>query len=132
MDYSFYQSQSPARWCIRLAQAGLGLILWIARLLYASSLLPAMHRRRNVMPTTNDKTNPPVNPVAIPSPATSVKLTAADRCDSCGAQARSRVVLPSGRDLLFCGHHLIKNSTELALEGAVVTDSLEALFAAPA
>jgi hypothetical protein len=31
-------------------------------------------------------------------------LTAADRCDRCGAQAFVRVVLVSG-ELLFCGHH---------------------------
>ncbi len=31
-------------------------------------------------------------------------LTAADRCDRCGAQAFVRVVLTAG-DLLFCGHH---------------------------
>ena len=31
-------------------------------------------------------------------------LTAADRCDRCGAQAYVRVVLPMG-ELLFCGHH---------------------------
>ena len=31
-------------------------------------------------------------------------LTAADRCDRCGAQAFVRVLLTSG-DLLFCGHH---------------------------
>ncbi|HEY4023951.1 MAG TPA: hypothetical protein VGM75_35065 [Pseudonocardiaceae bacterium] len=32
-------------------------------------------------------------------------LTAADRCDRCGAAARVRAVLPSGGELLFCGHH---------------------------
>ena len=37
---------------------------------------------------------------AAPAPT----LTAADRCDRCGAQAFVRVVLASG-DLLFCGHH---------------------------
>ena len=31
-------------------------------------------------------------------------LTAADRCDRCGAQAFVRVILSSG-ELLFCGHH---------------------------
>ncbi|MCW2776378.1 MAG: hypothetical protein JWN17_103 [Frankiales bacterium] len=31
-------------------------------------------------------------------------LTAADRCDRCGAQAFVRVLLASG-DLLFCAHH---------------------------
>ena len=32
-------------------------------------------------------------------------LTAVDRCDRCGAQAYIRVVLVSGGELLFCGHH---------------------------
>jgi hypothetical protein len=32
-------------------------------------------------------------------------LTAADRCDRCGAQAYVRAVLHSGGQLLFCGHH---------------------------
>ena len=32
-------------------------------------------------------------------------LTAADRCDRCGAQAYLRVTLNSGGELLFCGHH---------------------------
>ncbi len=40
---------------------------------------------------------------ATPS-APSPTLSAADRCDRCGAQARVRVVLSSG-DLLFCAHH---------------------------
>lgn len=31
-------------------------------------------------------------------------LSAADRCDRCGAQAKIRVMLAGG-DLLFCGHH---------------------------
>jgi hypothetical protein len=34
-----------------------------------------------------------------------VQLSAADRCDRCGARAYIRVVLPGGADLLFCGHH---------------------------
>ena len=32
-------------------------------------------------------------------------LTAADRCDRCGAQAYLLVTLPSGGELLFCAHH---------------------------
>ena len=32
-------------------------------------------------------------------------MTAADRCDRCGAQAYVRVVLSAGGELLFCGHH---------------------------
>jgi len=38
------------------------------------------------------------------TPALTPTLTAADRCDRCGAQARVRVVLATG-DLLFCAHH---------------------------
>jgi len=33
------------------------------------------------------------------------ELTASDRCDRCGAAATTRAVLPSGGELLFCGHH---------------------------
>jgi hypothetical protein len=32
-------------------------------------------------------------------------LTSLDRCDRCPAQALVRAVLPSGGELLFCGHH---------------------------
>ena len=32
-------------------------------------------------------------------------LSAADRCDRCGAQAYIRVSLESGGELLFCAHH---------------------------
>lgn len=41
----------------------------------------------------------------MPSTLTSVPITAADRCDRCGAGAYFRVVLRSGGELLFCGHH---------------------------
>ena len=37
--------------------------------------------------------------------APSAALTAADRCDRCGAQAYVRVELPGGGELLFCAHH---------------------------
>lgn len=32
-------------------------------------------------------------------------LTAADRCDRCGARAYVRVLLPTCLELLFCAHH---------------------------
>jgi hypothetical protein len=32
-------------------------------------------------------------------------LTAADRCDRCGAQAYIRARLTAGGELLFCAHH---------------------------
>jgi len=46
-------------------------------------------------------------------------LTAMDRCDRCGAQAYVRVLLPSGRELLFCAHHNRQYAsalTEIAVE----------------
>ncbi|MGI5950470.1 MAG: DUF7455 domain-containing protein [Brooklawnia sp.] len=41
------------------------------------------------------------------------RLTAADRCDRCGAQAYLRVILVSGGELLFCAHHARKHSDKL-------------------
>jgi hypothetical protein len=40
-----------------------------------------------------------------PGTLTRPELTLADRCDRCGAAAKVRAVLPSGGELLFCGHH---------------------------
>lgn len=61
-------------------------------------------------------------------------LTAADRCDRCGAQAYVRVVLPSG-ELLFCAHHARRHAsafTEVAVEIQDETDRLLAEYGAPA
>ncbi|MFZ2624247.1 MAG: hypothetical protein WAX29_03270 [Propionibacterium sp.] len=33
------------------------------------------------------------------------QLTAADRCDRCGARAHLKVLLANGGELLFCAHH---------------------------
>lgn len=51
---------------------------------------------------------------------TSTTLTAADRCDRCGAAAAVRVVLASGGELLFCGHHATEHSARLEELAAVV------------
>jgi len=34
-----------------------------------------------------------------------VRLTAADRCDRCGARAFVRIEMAHGAELLFCSHH---------------------------
>lgn len=49
-------------------------------------------------------------------------LTAADRCDRCGAQAYVRVVLPGGGDLLFCAHHYTANAAVLSTKAVEVVD----------
>jgi hypothetical protein len=42
------------------------------------------------------------------------RLTAADRCDRCGAQAYVRVLLPGRLELLFCAHHNRQYASALA------------------
>lgn len=46
-------------------------------------------------------------------------FTTLDRCDRCGAQAKTRVLLDSGT-LLFCGHHTKRFSAGLELAGAAI------------
>lgn len=41
------------------------------------------------------------------------ELTAADRCDRCGAAAQVRAILASGGELLFCGHHAREYESKL-------------------
>ena len=53
--------------------------------------------------------------------ATSVNLTAQDRCDRCGAQALHLAELPSGLELLFCNHHFTSNQDGLVAAGARVS-----------
>jgi hypothetical protein len=49
------------------------------------------------------------------------KLVKGDRCDSCGAEAFVQATMPSGHELLFCGHHFSKNEVVLTAQGAAVT-----------
>ena len=53
-------------------------------------------------------------------------LTIADRCDRCGAAAAVRVTLPSGGELLFCGHHGREHTPKLAQISAVIQDTRDA------
>lgn len=59
-------------------------------------------------------------------------LTAADRCDRCGAQAYVRAVLAGGGDLLFCAHHGRKYSASLRAGGADIYDETDRLMKTPA
>lgn len=40
-------------------------------------------------------------------------LTRLDRCDRCGAAAKTRVTLRDGGELLFCGHHTRQHADRL-------------------
>lgn len=54
-------------------------------------------------------------------------LTAADRCDRCGAQAYVRVTLSSGGELLFCGHHGRAHSAKLSQVALKIHDETSKL-----
>jgi ribosomal protein L37E len=59
-------------------------------------------------------------------------LTAADRCDRCGAQAYIRVTMPSGSELLFCAHHGHANEDRLRALAAKIQDDSSQLAGTPA
>ena len=59
-------------------------------------------------------------------------LTAADRCDRCGAQAYLRVELQSGGELLFCAHHAREHGDKLKEIAANVIDETHKLADTPA
>lgn len=59
-------------------------------------------------------------------------LTAADRCDRCGAQAYVRVILTSGGELLFCGHHMRRYGESLRKVAAEIQDETVRLREKPA
>jgi hypothetical protein len=54
-------------------------------------------------------------------------LSAADRCDRCGAQAYLRVELQSGGELLFCAHHAREHGDKLREIAAAVIDETDKL-----
>jgi hypothetical protein len=55
------------------------------------------------------------------------RLTAADRCDRCGAQAYIRARLMSGGELLFCAHHGRQHLPELQARASEIHDESERL-----
>ncbi|MBV2363608.1 hypothetical protein ACFPZ0_09910 [Streptomonospora nanhaiensis] len=59
-------------------------------------------------------------------------LTAADRCDRCGAQAYVRVVLNSGGELLFCAHHMRKHDDSIRKIASEIQDETSRLQKEPA
>ena len=67
------------------------------------------------------------NEVPVTSTLTVEPLTAADRCDRCGAQAYVRVTLPTGSELLFCAHHGREYAPKLREMDAAILDESERL-----
>lgn len=64
--------------------------------------------------------------------APTAALSAADRCDRCGAQAYVRVELANGFELLFCAHHGRAHDAKLREVAANIHDESDKLTATPA
>ncbi|GAB2761030.1 DUF7455 domain-containing protein [Terrabacter sp. AAH1] len=60
------------------------------------------------------------------------ELTAADRCDRCGAQAYIRARLVSGGELLFCAHHGREHLPALKDKALDIRDETDRLNEIPA
>lgn len=60
-------------------------------------------------------------------PLATAPLALSDRCDRCGAQAFVRATMPSGSDLLFCGHHGHALRAPLLEVGAALHDETASL-----
>lgn len=63
----------------------------------------------------------------VSNPETVTELTAADRCDACGAQGYVRVTMPYG-ELIFCAHHARKHSDALAEVATHIQDETDRLL----
>ncbi|WP_052450550.1 DUF7455 domain-containing protein [Actinomyces polynesiensis] len=63
-----------------------------------------------------------------PEPVDAPALTAADRCDYCGARAWVRVTLASGQ-LLFCAHHARQHMEALRSTALSIQDDTHLLVA---
>lgn len=60
------------------------------------------------------------------------RLSAADRCDRCGAQAYVRATLPGGSALLFCNHHWLVGRERLLELATSIQDETDRLAGVPA
>jgi hypothetical protein len=56
------------------------------------------------------------------------ELEAVDRCDSCGAQAYIRAVMPGESELLFCAHHGRRHEEKLRPLTIAWDDQTERLY----
>ncbi len=56
-------------------------------------------------------------------------LSAADRCDRCGAQAYIRARLIGGGELLFCAHHGRQHLPQLQARASEIHDETDRLSA---
>ncbi|MDC4233179.1 hypothetical protein M3T53_05555 [Actinomyces sp. B33] len=71
-----------------------------------------------------------MNALTLERPTTAEPvLTAADRCDQCGARAWVRVTLASGGRLFFCAHHANRHLEAMVGSALDVLDERHLLIA---
>lgn len=69
-----------------------------------------------------------MNAAVLDADADTQALAITDRCDRCSAQAYVKTTMPSGSELLWCGHHFAGYEASLAASGArVAADSRHTL-----
>ncbi len=88
---------------------------------------PARHQPPPASPTRTRITcdHQEARPTVSTSVIEGAELTAADRCDRCGAQAYVRVTMASGFDLLFCAHHSKEHADKLKQVALQIHDESE-------
>jgi hypothetical protein len=86
-------------------------------------------RPRDYVAPSTDRSR---NEADVTTAVASSPLTAADRCDRCGAQAYLRVELQSGGELLFCAHHAREHGDKLKEIAVNVIDETHKLSTTPA
>lgn len=92
-----------------------------------STVIGCSSRCDSSLPYPETEKRPHVTTAVAPSAA----LTAADRCDRCGAQAYLRVELVSGGELLFCAHHAREHQGKLRQVAANIQDETNRLAPTP-
>lgn len=90
-------------------------------------LVDAIRRPATVRGTT--RTTRHSEGATVTAVLTTPPITAAERCDRCGAQAYVRVLLATGGELLFCAHHGREHSARLREVAAEIHDQSDRLTA---
>lgn len=110
---------APFRVALTVASRGLTLPLFIVSAC-GLSIAPRVNRgaRRGVMVCDGSMNAQTLERPVLDEP----QLSAANRCDACGARAWVRATMPSGGQLYFCGHHANEHLPSLVGGGAQILD----------
>jgi len=65
-----------------------------------------------------------MSPTLLPPPRLDVVPEMTDRCDRCAAAAKLTLTLPTGGELVFCGHHANRHTEDIlsSAERVIIED----------